>query len=122
MPNIAAAPIPNADHEKPLAELAVADTGDTVQLPRWYFLFKAWLRSTSARYSAAVMPCGTRLYVPRWYCLFSPSLRSVSARYSALLIRSGLELDAWTGAASARATPIVPTMAPILYVVHEIFT
>jgi hypothetical protein len=39
-----------------------------------------------------------------------------------LLIPAGFELDAWRGAASARATPIVPAIAPILYVVREIFT
>jgi hypothetical protein len=54
--------------------------------------------------------------------LFSASLRSICARYSALLIPAGLELDAWIGAASAMATPIVPMMAPTLYVVREIFT
>jgi hypothetical protein len=60
--------------------------------------------------------------VPRWYFWLSPSLRSISAWYAALLIWVGLELDAWMGAASARATPIVPTMAPIVGVVRELFT
>ena len=58
-PSIAAAPIPNADHEKPAAAVTTRVAG--ANAPRRYFLFSASLRITNARYAVAVIPCGAVL-------------------------------------------------------------
>ena len=85
-----------------------------LSVPRWYFSFSASLRSISARYAAAVMPCGDRLSVPRWYFLFSASLRIISARYSALLIPAGFDVAAWAVPPRISNAPITESSAAIV--------